>query len=126
MAASESQIADVEHHFGLQLPADYRRFLLTQGTVGTFLPPSNAYVNVYPVEEVIGVNQAGFIQERFPEALVIGSDGSREMLTYDFRQDPPTLVLLDITAEDWSAAIYQASSLTSLLDQLPDSGWRFQ
>jgi hypothetical protein len=126
MAASEAKIAEVEHHFGVHLPDDYRRFLLTRGTMGEFLPPANSYLAIYPVEEIISVNVSGFISERFPRAMVIGSDGSREMLTYDFRTAPPCLVLLDITAEDWSAAIHQASSLTALLAQLPDRGWIFE
>jgi hypothetical protein len=37
----------------------------------------------------------------------------------------PPLVLLDITAEDWSAALCQAPSLTALLAQLPERGWLF-
>jgi hypothetical protein len=47
------------------------------------------------------------------------------MLTYDFRSAEPPLVLLDITAEDWSAALCQAPSLTALLAQLPERGWLF-
>jgi hypothetical protein len=38
----------------------------------------------------------------------------------------PRLVLLDVTAENWAAAIYQASSLTALLTQLPERGWLFE
>jgi|SRR5262245_21433764 len=125
MAASEAQIAEVEQHFGVRFPDDYRAFLLTRGTMGEFLPPANPYVTIYPVEKIIPANEAGSIQDRFPGAIVIGGDGSREMLTYDFRQDQPSLVLLDITAENWSAALHQASSLTALLAQLPRRGWLF-
>jgi hypothetical protein len=126
MAASEAQIAEVERHFGVRLPDDYRRFLLTRGTMGEFLPPANAYIDIYPVDEIIPINVAGLIHERFPGAMVIGSDGSRERLTYDFRDAQPRLVLLDITAENWSAAIHQESSLTALLTQLPERGWLFE
>jgi hypothetical protein len=126
MAASEAQVAEVEHHFGVRFPDDYRRFLLTRGAMGEFLPPANPYVTIYPLEEIIPVNEAGSIQDRFPGAIVIGGDGSREMLTYHFRQDQPSLVLLDIAAENWSAAIHQASSLTALLAQLPQCGWLFE
>jgi hypothetical protein len=126
MAAREAQIAEVERHFGVRFPNDYRHFLLTRGTMGEFLPPANAYVMIYPVEEIIPVNEAGLIQDSFPGAIAIGGDGSREMLMYDFRHDEPSLVLLDISAENWSAAIHQASSLTELLAQLPQRGWLFQ
>jgi hypothetical protein len=55
----------------------------------------------------------------------MGSDGSREVLAYDFRKLQSPLVLLDITAQDWSDAVYQASSLTALLAQPPERGWLF-
>jgi len=48
------------------------------------------------------------------------------MLTYDFRHGEPPLVLLDVAAENWSAAIHQALSLTALLAQLPQRGWVFE
>jgi hypothetical protein len=126
MAASEAQIVDVERHFGVQFPGDYRCFLLTRGAMKQFLPPANPFVEIGPVEEVIRLNEAGLIQERFPGAVAIGGDGSREMLIYDFRQDPPPLVLLDITAAGWSDAIHQAASLTALLQRLPERGWLFE
>lgn len=126
MVASEAQIAEAERHFGVRFPADYREFLLTRGKISEFLPPpARPFVTIDAIEEIVSLNAAGFIQERFPGAVVIGGDGSREMLTYDFRQDPPSLVLLDITAEDWSDAISQAASLTALLKQLPERGWLF-
>ena len=86
VAASEDQIAEIECRFGVRLPDDYRRFLLTRGSMSEFLPPANSYVQIGPIDDVIPVNKAGDIQRRFPGALVIGSDGSREMLAYDFRQ----------------------------------------
>ncbi|HXA60911.1 MAG TPA: SMI1/KNR4 family protein [Streptosporangiaceae bacterium] len=126
MVASEAQVRDVEQHFGVRFPDDYRRFLATQGSMGRSVPPVNDCLMVDPVEKIIEINEAGEIQDRFPGAVVIGGDGSRELLTYDFRQEPPVLVLLDITAEDWSDALYQASSLTELLRQFPDRGWSWE
>ena len=125
MAASEDQIAEIECRFGVRLPDDYRRFLLTRGSMTEFPPPADSYVQIGPIDDVIPVNKAGDIQRRFPGALVIGSDGSREMLAYDFRQCQSRLVLLDLTAQDWSDAVYQASSLAALLAQLPERGWLF-
>src|SRR5258707_12001568 len=109
MAASESQIAEIERRFGVRLPDDYRHFLLTPGSMSEFFPPAT-HVQIGPIDDVIPVNEAGDIQSRFPGALVIGGDGSREMLAYDFQQGQSSLVLLDITAEDWSDAVYQTSS----------------
>jgi hypothetical protein len=125
MTANEAKITHVERHFGVRFPDDYRTFLLTRGAMDEFVPPANAYVVIHAIGEVIPINEAGLIQERFPRAVVIGGNGSREMLTYDFRGAVPSLVLLDISAEDWSAALYQAPSLPALLAQLPERGWLF-
>ena len=35
---------------------------------------------IYPVDDVMPVNDAGEIQRRFPCALVIGGDGRREQI----------------------------------------------
>jgi cell wall assembly regulator SMI1 len=125
MIASEAKITHVERHFGVRFPDDYRKFLLTHGGMDEFVQPARTYVVIHAIDELIPINEAGLIQERFPRAVVIGGNGSREMLTYDFRDAEPSLVLLDITAEDWSAALYQAPSLTALLAQLPERGWLF-
>jgi SMI1-KNR4 cell-wall len=125
MIASEAKIGHVEHHFGVRFPDDYRAFLLTRGGMDEFVRPASTYVVIHTIDELIPINEAGLVQERFPRAVVIGGNGAREMLTYDFRSAKPPLVLLDITAEDWSAALYQAPSLTALQAQLPERGWLF-
>jgi hypothetical protein len=125
MIASEAKIGHVEHHFGVRFPDDYRASLLTRGGMDEFVRPASTYVVIHAIDEVIPINEAGSVQERFRRAVVIGGNGAREMLTYDFRSAEPPLVLLDITAEDWSAALYQAPSLTALLAQLPERGWLF-
>jgi hypothetical protein len=104
MGASEDEIAAVERRLGVRFPDDYRRLLAVRGSVGERMEPAGAYLRIHPVGEVIGVNQAGEIADRFPGAVVIGGDGPRELLCYDFRAAPPPLVLLDITAEDWEDA----------------------
>jgi hypothetical protein len=126
MGASEQDIAMVERHFGQRMPDDYRHFLLTRGGMDEFVPPADDFLSICPIETIIENNRAGEIQQRFPGALVIGGDGSREMLAYDFRQNPPPLLLLDISAPNWSSGIYQASSFTVFLAQFSDRGWLFE
>jgi len=69
MAASEAQIAEVERHFGVRLPDDYCQFVRTRGTMGEFLPPANPYVTIYPIEEIISVNESACIRERFLDGM---------------------------------------------------------
>lgn len=118
-------LAQAERHFGVRFPQDYRDFLATEGSMSRFVPPADDFLMITSVEELIPVNEAGEFQGRFPGGVVIGGDGGREFLTYDFRQEPPALVLLDVSAPDWSSAIHQAPSLTALLERFPRTGWNF-
>ncbi|MGW1730849.1 SMI1/KNR4 family protein [Streptomyces sp. NBC_01724] len=123
MSSNDDQIAQAEDHFGVRFPEDYRHFLAREGSMARFVPPADDFLMINALTELIEVNEAGDFQERFPRSVVIGGDGSREMLTYDFRQEPPSLVLLDVSAQDWSSGIQQATSFSALLEQFPETGW---
>ncbi|MET7630650.1 MULTISPECIES: SMI1/KNR4 family protein [unclassified Streptomyces] len=125
MSSNDDQIAQAEDHFGVRFPEDYRHFLAREGSMARFVPPADDFLMINALTELIEVNEAGDFQERFPRSVVIGGDGSREMLTYDFRQDPPSLVLLDVSAQEWSSAIQQATSFSALLEQFPETGWKW-
>ncbi|WP_369141928.1 SMI1/KNR4 family protein [Streptomyces sp. R44] len=125
MSSIDDPIARVEHHFGVRFPQDYRDFLCTTGSLRQFVPPADDFLVIDALDELIGINEAGEFQKRFPGAVVIGGDGSRELLAYDFRQDTPPLVTLDVSAEDWSSAIPQAASLSALLEKFPQTGWQW-
>ncbi|GGT44131.1 hypothetical protein GCM10010271_55090 [Streptomyces kurssanovii] len=125
MSSNDDEIAHAEHRFGVRFPEDYQHFLATEGSIARFVPPADDFLMINAIAELIEVNEAGDFQERFPGSVVIGGDGSREMLTYDFRQEPPSLVLLDVSAQDWSSAIHQATSFTALLEQFPETGWKW-
>ncbi|WP_037622805.1 SMI1/KNR4 family protein [Streptomyces aureus] len=125
MSSNDDQIAQAERRFGVRFPEDYRHFLATEGSIAWFVPPADDFLMINATAELIEVNEAGDFQERFPGSVVIGGDGSREMLTYDFRQEPPPLVLLDVSAQDWSSAIHQATSFSALLEQFPETGWKW-
>ncbi|MFE6130968.1 SMI1/KNR4 family protein [Streptomyces sp. NPDC056437] len=125
MSSNDDQIAQAEGHFGVRFPEDYRHFLAREGSMARFVPPADDFLMINALAELIEVNEAGDFQERFPRSVVIGGDGSREMLTYDFRQEPPSLVLLDVSAQDWSSAIQQATSFSALLEQFPETGWKW-
>jgi hypothetical protein len=125
MGSNNNEITQAEGHFGVRFPQDYRHFLATRGSMSQFVPPADDFLMIHDVAELIDVNEAGDFQQRFPGSLVIGGDGSREMLTYDFRQEPPPLLLIDVSAQDWSSAIPQAPSLSALLEHFADSGWEW-
>ncbi|MFG2480815.1 hypothetical protein [Streptomyces fagopyri] len=102
MGSNDDAIEPGEGRFHVRLPEDYRHFLVTEGSMARFVPPADDFLMIHAAEELIEINAAGGFQDRFPGSVVIGGDGGREMLANDFRQEPPSLVLLDVSAEDWS------------------------
>ncbi|MFC5201803.1 SMI1/KNR4 family protein [Streptomyces kaempferi] len=125
MSSFDDRILQVEHHFGVRFPQDYRDLLRTTGSLSRFVPPADDFLVIDALDELIGINEAGEFQKRLPGAVVIGGAGSRELLAYDFRQDTPPLVTLDVSAEDWSSAIHQATSLSALLENFPQTGGKW-
>ncbi|MER7682142.1 SMI1/KNR4 family protein [Streptomyces sp. NPDC096934] len=84
MNSNEDQIAQVEQHFGVQFPQDYRDFLGTTGSLSQFVPPADDFLVIDSLAELIDINRAGEFQKCYPGAVVIGGDGSRELLVYGF------------------------------------------
>ncbi|MFD8421660.1 SMI1/KNR4 family protein [Streptomyces sp. NPDC059466] len=123
MRSSDDAITQAERRFQVRLPEDYRHFLVTDGTMARFVPPAGDFLVLHAAEELIEINEAGEFQDRFPGSVVIGGDGGRELLT--FRQGPSPLVLLDVSAQDWSSAIHQAPSFSAPLERFPETGWQW-
>ncbi|MEY9996397.1 hypothetical protein ABIE67_008429 [Streptomyces sp. V4I8] len=98
MSSNDDQIAQAERHFGVRLPEDYRHFLANEASMARFVPPADDFLMINAIAEIIEVNEAGDFQER---------------------------VLLDVSAQDWSSAIHQATSFSALLEQFPETGWKW-
>jgi hypothetical protein len=125
MSTDTDPLRALEQRLGVRFPDDYRRFLAARCSFDAFVPPHGDYLQLTPAAELNDLNEAGAVGDRFPGAVAIGGDGSRELLAFDFRQDPPSLVLIDITAEGWHQAIPQAPTFTAFMDQFPRTGWIF-
>jgi hypothetical protein len=57
--------------------------------------------------------------------LVIGGDGSSELIGFDLRRDPPPVVLLNITSAGWASALHQAPDFSTFWRQVTSDGFRF-
>ncbi|MFG3590685.1 hypothetical protein [Streptomyces sp. NPDC047990] len=76
---------------------------------------------VHAPEELIEINDADAFRDRVLGSGVVGGDGGAKCSTYYFRQEPPPLVLLDGSADDWPS-IHHAPSFSTLLERFPESG----
>jgi hypothetical protein len=65
--ASESELQALENYAGTRLPDDYRDFLLTEGSMRkTF--GEVAVLQLYPVDQIIPINDSGEICTVHPSA----------------------------------------------------------
>jgi hypothetical protein len=126
MGASPTEIEQAERELRVSLPEDYRSFMAAEGAVARTFPPAGDFLMVHPVGDLVGINEAAGLADRLPGAVVIGGDGSRELLVYDFRHQQPPLVLVDATGGRWSDGLHQAASFTEFLSRFPDRGWLWE
>ena len=57
--------------------------------------------------------------------MILGSDGSREMLAADARSDPAPVVLIDISAEGWQDAVPQAEDFPEFIQRIEAGTFKF-
>jgi hypothetical protein len=92
---------------GVVLPADYRAFMVEQDgrEVGETL------LSVHSLAEMVELNRATQDLQRAacPGLVYFASDSVREGFGWDYRQDPPPVVMVDITVTGWPDALVQAS-----------------
>ncbi|WP_277213363.1 SMI1/KNR4 family protein [Isoptericola croceus] len=126
---SEARIDAAQQVLGFDLPQDYRDFLLTQNG-REWWTDSGEFVQLYPLDILLELSETiatdGGLRTTHPGLVVIGGDGSREVLAYDTRRARPPLVLVDLTSNGWHEALFQANSLTEFLRDVEIRGWDFQ
>lgn len=82
--ASDDVIQKFEQSSGLLLPDDYVAFL-RESNGGEGFIGENAYLILWPVEQLLELNTAYQVQEYAPGLLFFGSDGGGEAYAFDTR-----------------------------------------
>jgi SMI1 / KNR4 family (SUKH-1) len=120
VTAAELDAAELE--LGVRLPADYREFLQVRDGLQEY--GERSYLEVLPLAAMLTVNEDALETERevCPGFVIFGTDGARERIGWDFRSDPPPVVLVDITTENWDGALHQAPDFTTFLAQFRAEG----
>jgi cell wall assembly regulator SMI1 len=113
--ATESTIEAAENRLRQRFPDDYRSFLESENGIAKWY--GDVYLSLYTIEQVVELNEIREHLAYQPELIHIGSDGGGEAIAFDFRQDPPTVILVNLVSTDWSEAILQAESFTEFMDQ---------
>lgn len=89
--ADETKITEVENQIGVQLPIQYKQFMLysngAEGELG-----ENSYLVIWPIEEIISLNEAYSVNQYTPGILYFGSDGGDIAYAFDIRNENVTIV----------------------------------
>jgi SMI1 / KNR4 family (SUKH-1) len=118
--ATSASIARCQAELKFSLPADYVQFLLRMNGGEGFLS-ENAYLVLYPVEELAETN-AGHVSKFAPEMFIFGSDGAGEAFAFDIRSEPRPIVAVSRITLDWCDAIVIATNFRAFLEVLFTSG----
>lgn len=114
----------VESRYGITLPGDYVSFLWNVHDPISL--QGGGFVDLWDINRVLDDNRDLLQRESHPGLIVVGTDGSRELIGFDFRKAPPPLVLVDISSAGWSDAFFQADSFSTFLDRLKARGFRWE
>jgi hypothetical protein len=124
-ARDESPLAQIERKFGVRLPAEYWNGLAAAERLVVAGPGQGEEIWLYPVPELSGINAAAELPGRLPGLVMIGTDGSREMLALASRGESSPVVLVDVVFSGWDDAIWQAPDLATFLREYPERGLRW-
>lgn len=89
--ADEKTITEVENSIGFALPVQYREFMLysngAEGELG-----ENSYLVLWPIEDIIPLNEAYEVSRYTPRILYFGSDGGDTAYAFDARDEAKSII----------------------------------
>ena len=109
------QLRLTEADLGVTFPSDYRDFISESGRVDQDF--GGSWLMLYGTDEIVPLNRAFDRSESHPGLVFIGSDGGGEGVGFDFREEPPSVVLVNWVSSGWTDAIHQADSFAEFMAQ---------
>jgi hypothetical protein len=107
------------------LPASWRDYLQGQSWFSRGWLPSGCYLFLLAPGESLDAAKTWAPSASFPGLVILGTDGSRELLAADSRRAPPPVVLLDITSTSWHDALPQADTVAQFVEQIENGTFDF-
>ena len=114
-AGSIEDLRAAETELGVSFPDDYSAFIVSSGRVDRDF--GGSWLMLYGVEELAPLNRSYDHSERYPGLVLFGSDGGGEGVGFDFRSNPPRIVLVNYVSAGWHEAIVQADTFTDFMAQ---------
>ena len=114
--ASPERIAAMEMSLDRRFPAEYAAFLTLHNGGEGFV--GEAFLRLYPVEELASVNADYNVDECAPGFFIVGSDGGGEAFGFDTRESEWPVVMLPFIGMEWEYAVRADVSFNRFLVQL--------
>jgi hypothetical protein len=95
MGVDPADLDRIQERFGRRLPKAFRDYLLAHGP-GEIDAHPDFYIELWTLEDVAAINGLPEVGGAFPYLFFFGGDGSREHLAFDYRREPPPVVMLDL------------------------------
>lgn len=115
--ADPTEISKTESKAGFGFPAPYKEFLLEtnggEGPVG-----EAAFIMLWPVEDLIELNEGYQVAKYAPGLFLIGSDGGGEGLAFDLQSEEMRLVFVPFVGMDRSLIEPVAPKFETLFTEL--------
>lgn len=112
-----STISEFETRSGTQLPTSYKTFLLEANGGAGFIG-ENAYAILWPIEDLVELNDAYQIDQYARGLLLIGSDGGGEGLALDLRSETMPVVAVPFVGMSLELVEPMAASFATFFEDL--------
>ena len=123
---ADEQFARAAEVLGRPLPEAWRAYLRGSSWFRRGWLPSGWFLTLNTPDEMLGLHEAWDTATRaHPGIAIIGGDGSRTQLVLDLRQEPPPVLLVDITSDGWRAAEPQADDIAQLISSIESGDFGF-
>jgi SMI1/KNR4 family protein SUKH-1 len=118
--ASEQAISSFRSISKRELPDEYLRFIQKMNGGEGFVGRSG-YLILWPIEELLRMNEAYLVEEYAPGLFIFGSDGGGEAFAFDLRDDRKSVVSVPFVGMDLSLANCIGQSFGEFLSNLSAS-----
>ncbi len=83
---TEKKISEAETSLGFSFPDEYKQFMLNvngiEGAIG-----QNSYIVIWPIEEIVDLNNEYGVSDFTPGLVYFGSDGGNSAYAFDIRKN---------------------------------------
>jgi hypothetical protein len=104
----DEEFERAEAALGRHFPGAWREYLQGQAWLSRGWMETGSYLTLLTPDESLEIVEAWELAARLhPGVMILGTDGSREMLAVDSRDPLAPVTLVDITSDGWASALPQ-------------------